>query len=160
MPTISARRRGGAALEGRAAELNGALKVPTQGKGGGVAVPWEVLEHRVFTDTAANDGSEMQRPILQRLFGPGVLDTLGVRVDSVPFGRAEWPLITAGVTPAQAKETVAAAEAVKATFAVANLKPKRLTGRYEYTHEEAASVVAIEQAFAARPGRRGALRYV
>ena len=136
----------GGGIEGRARELNEALKVPTAGKSGGVAVPFEVLEVRAFTDTSANDGSEMQRPILQRLFGPGVMDALGVRMDSVPVGRAEWPLITAGVAPAQAKEGTAAAAAVAATFTFANLKPKRLTGVYEYTHEEAASVAAIEQA--------------
>ena len=136
----------GGGIEGRAAELNAALSLPTAGKSGGVAVPWPVLEVRAFTDTGANDGPEMQRPILQRLFGPGVMDALGVRMDSVPAGRAEWPLITAGVAPAQAKEGAAAAAAVAATFAFANLKPKRLTGVYEYTHEEAASVAAIEQA--------------
>ena len=140
----------GAGLEGRARELNEALKVPLVGKGGGIAVPWQALETRAFTTTTQNDGSELQRPVLQRLFGPGVMDALGVRMDSVPAGRAEWPLITGGVAPAQAKEeaaaAAAAAAAVPATFSYANLKPKRLTGAYEYTHEAAASVAAIEQA--------------
>ena len=95
----------GGGIEGRAAEVNAALKLPTAGQRGGVAVPWEVIEVRAFTDTtAANDGPEQHRPILQRLFGPGIMDALGVRMDSVPAGRAEWPLITAGVAPAQAKE--------------------------------------------------------
>ena len=92
-------------------------------------MPWAVLETRAFTTTAANDGSEIQRPILQRLFGPGVMDTLGVRMDSVPAGRAEWPLISAGVAPAQAKETVAAAAAaVEAAFLSATLKPEASHG--------------------------------
>ncbi|MDE0205989.1 MAG: phage major capsid protein [Candidatus Tectomicrobia bacterium] len=150
---------GGGGIEGRAAELNGALKVPLQGKGGGVAVPWDVLatpelrqapagevERRAFTTTTQNDGPQMQRPILQRLFGPGVMDALGVRMDTVPVGRTEWPLISGGAAPAQAKEGTAAAAAVAATFTFANLKAKRLTGVYEYTHEEAASVADIEQA--------------
>ncbi len=136
----------GGALQGRAAELNAALGVPVSGTRGGVAVPWAVLETRAFTTTTQNDGSEVQRPILQRLFGPGILDTLGVRMDSVPAGRSEWPLLTAGVAPAQAKEGDAAAAAVAATFEYANLKPKRLTGTYEFTHEEAASVGEIEAA--------------
>ena len=136
----------GGALQGRAAELNAALQVPAVGSSGGVAVPWPVLETRAFTTTSNNDGSEMQRPILQRLFGPGIMDALGVRIDSVPAGRAEWPLLTAGVAPAQAKEGDAAAAAVAATFEYANLKPKRLTGTYEFTHEEAASVAEIEAA--------------
>ena len=136
----------GTGIEGRAAELNAALKVPTAGAGGGVAVPWAALELRAYTTTANNDGSELQRPILQRLFGPGVMDTLGVRMDTVPAGRAEWPLISGGVAPAQAKEGTAAAAAVAAAFTFATLKPKRLTGRYEYTHEMAASVADLEQA--------------
>lgn len=136
----------GSGIEGRARELNAALEVPVAGVGGGVAVPWDMLESRAFTTTTNNDGSEVQRPILQRLFGPGVSDALGVRFDSVPVGRTEWPLITGGVAPALAKETVAAADAVAGTFAFANLKPKRLTGRYEFTHEMAASVSAIEEA--------------
>ena len=136
----------GRGIEGRAAEVNAALEVPLAGAGGGVAVPWHVLETRAFTDTAANDGSNIQRPILQRLFGPGIMDTLGVRMDTVPVGRSEWPLITAGVVPAQAKEGTAAGAAVTATFATATLKPKRLTGVFEYTHEIAASVADIESA--------------
>ena len=135
----------GSAIEGRAAELNAALEVSIAGPGGGVALPWAVLEARAFTATAANDGSEIQRPILQRLFGPGVLDALGVRMDTVPAGRSEWPLITGGVAPDQAKEEAAAGAAVTAVFSTANLKPKRLTAKYEYTHEAAASVAALEQ---------------
>ena len=139
----------GVGITGAAAELNAALEVELTGKGGGVAVPWDVLlipEQRAFTDTGDNDGPEMQRPILQRLFGPGVMDTLGVRMDTVPVGRSEWPLFSTGVAPAQAKEGAAAAAAVEAGFVFANLKPKRMTGRYEYTHEIAASVPDLEQA--------------
>ena len=136
----------GAAIEGRAAELNAALGVPISGRSGGVAVPWQLLEDRAFTTTAQNDGSEMQRPILQRLFGPGIMDTLGVRMDSVPAGRTEWPLHATGVDPTQVVEGTAAADAVAATFTYANLRPKRLTGRYEFTHEAAASVGDLEQA--------------
>ena len=94
----------GVGITGAASELADALGVPAMGKGGGVAVPWRILEERAFTTTSANDGPEGQRPILQRLFGPGVMDQLGVRMDSVPVGRTEWPLITGGVSPDQAKE--------------------------------------------------------
>ena len=136
----------GVGIVGAAAELADALGVEAMGKGGGVAVPWRVLEERAFTTTTQNDGPEFQRPILQRLFGPGVMDTLGVRVDSVPVGRTEWPLITSGVAPDQAKETDASADAVAAGFSFASLKPKRITGQYELTHEEIASVSDIEGA--------------
>ena len=136
----------GGGISGAAAELNAALEVPAAGASGGVSVPWRVLETRAFTTTGENDGPEMQRTILQRLFGPGVMDTLGVRIDAVPVGRTEWPLITSGVAPAQAKEPDAAATPVAAGFSFANLKPKRLSGAYEFTHEMAASVPGIEEA--------------
>ena len=147
----------GIGIVGAAVELAGALEVPAAGGSGGVAVPWTVLERglgerraaperRAFTTTSQNDGPEMQRPILQRLFGPGIMDALGVRVDSVPSGRTEWPLVASGVTPAQVVEGTAAGAAPAMTFSYANLKAKRLSGRYEYTHEASASVADLEQA--------------
>ena len=70
-------------------ELNAALEV--RSSGGGVPIPWAMLEAgrgpvearetRVFTETSASDGSNLQRPILQRLFGEGLFDALGVRLD-------------------------------------------------------------------------------
>ena len=148
---------GGIGLSGAAVELAGALKVSAVGSSGGIAVPWRVLagaapearqapESRAFTTTTQNDGPTGQRPILQRLFGPGILDTLGCRLDTVPTGMSEWPLVATGVSPAQAEEGTAAAAAVAMTFSFATLKPKRLTGRYEYTHEAAASVGDLEAA--------------
>ena len=74
------------------------------------------------------------------------MDSLGVRMDSVPAGRSEWPLFATGVAPAQVAEGTAAAAAPTATFTYANLKPKRLTGAYQFTHEIAASVSDLEQA--------------
>ncbi len=148
----------GIGLMGRPAELNAALEVPLSGGSGGVAIPWEVLltpearqaqretEQRAFTDTGDYAGGIAQRPILQRLFGMDIMGALGVRIDSVPAGRTEWPVITGGVAPAQAVEGTAAAAAVAAAFSTETLKPKRLTGRYEYTHEMAAQVMELEPA--------------
>ena len=141
----------GLGLDGAAAELNTALGVPLMGRSGSVLVPWAALdlrpsEARAFTDTGDLDGGVMQRPILQRLFGPDILDALGVRVDAVPAGRSEWPLITAGVAPTMKSEGTAADAAVVATFSTETLKPKRLTGRYEFTHEMAAEIPGIEMA--------------
>ena len=146
----------GLGLTGRAAELNSALEVPIAGKEGGVAVPWAVLagqarandngEQRAFTSTAALDGGVAQRPVLQRLFGVGIMDALGVRIDSVPAGRSEWPLLTAGVAPVMKAETAAAPDAVAATFVSQTLKQKRLTGKYEFTHEQGSQIPMIEAA--------------
>ena len=120
-------------------------------------VPWAALlgaQHErgmrapmaAFTDTGDHDGPALNRPILQRLFGPGILDQLGVRIDAVPTGRTEWPIITAGTTVGAVAEGTAAAAAVAADFTVAALKPKKLTGRFEFTHEAAASVPELEMA--------------
>ena len=141
------------ALSGAPVELAGALGCPVTGPGGGVAVPWVMLEtperraaveRRTFTDTGDLDGSIIQRPILQRLFGMGVMGTLGVRIDSVPAGRSEWPLITGGVAPAEFAEGTAATAPVVAVFTSATLKPKRLSGKYELTHESMAQVPDFE----------------
>ena len=147
----------GIGLSGAPAELAAALEVPTVGPSGGIAVPWRMLagpepearaapEARAFTTTGAYSGPTMQRPILQRLFGPGIMDALGVRMDTVPAGMSEWPLITAGVAPGQVVEGTAAAAAVTAVFSTATLRPKRLTGRFEFTHEVNAQVLDLEQA--------------
>ena len=103
-------------------------------------------ESRAFTTTANLDGGTMQRPILQRLFGMDIMGALGVRIDTVPAGMTEWPLLTGGVAPTNVAEGTAAAAAVAATFTTETLKPKRLTGRYEFTHEQAAQVPDLEQA--------------
>ena len=150
---------GGVGLTGTAAELNAAFEVPAMGKSGGVLIPWRMLEtpehraapaprgeQRAFTTTAALDGGTAQRPILQRLFGLDILGALGVRIDSVPAGMTEWPLLTGGVAPDMKVEGTAADAAVTATFATETLKPKRLVGRYEFSHESAAQVSDIEQA--------------
>ena len=151
----------GLGLTGSAAELNAALEVPITGGAGGVAIPWRIIagpdperreangngtERRAFTDTSAYAGGVEARPILQRLFGMDILGALGVRMDSVPAGRSQWPLLSAGVSPAMVAEGTAAADAVAASFATEVLKPKRLTGRYEYDHELAAQVPGIEAA--------------
>ena len=149
----------GVGLAGPAAELNAAFGVGTVGKSGGVLVPWRMLEcpehravpvprgeARAFTTTANLDGGTMQRPILQRLFGMDIMAALGVRMDTVPAGMTEWPLLTGGVAPTNVAEGTAAAAAVAATFTTETLKPKRLTGRYEFTHEQAAQVADLEQA--------------
>lgn len=153
--------KGGIGLAGPAAELNAAYELPVSGPSGGIIIPWRMLEcpehraapavrrdpeGRAFTTTAALDGGTMQRPILQRLFGMDIMGALGVRIDTVPAGMTEWPLLTGGVAPDMKAEGTAADDAVAAAFTTQTLKPKRLTGKYEFTHEQAAQVADIEQA--------------
>ena len=159
LPAYLSAAAAGIGLAGAPIELAAALKVPSVGTNGGIAIPWRILvtpqmearaerdpERRAFTDTGSLDGSIVQRPILQRLFGPGILDQLGVRMDTVPHGRSEWPLLTSGSAPAMVAEGTAAAAAPEAVFTSEVLKPKRLTGRYQWTHEMAAQISDIEQA--------------
>lgn len=133
----------GAALNGAPAELNAALSIT----GGGVNLPLALLETRAdaVTDTSALQGGERQMPILQRLFGRDVLMALGVRVDAVPAGRSEFPLLTGGADPGQVAEG-AAKDADAASFDTQTLKPKRLTGRYVFTAEQSAQIPEIEAA--------------
>ena len=81
-----------------------------------------------------------------RVEAAGSLGNTRQRIDTVPAGRTEWPLLTGGVSPDQAVEGTAAADAVTAVFSTETLKPKRLTGKYEYTHEMAAQVLELEPA--------------
>ena len=146
----------GLGLAGPAAELNAALECPLVGtgrrRGDPLANPgWpgccaasgpRAWSAGAFTDTGDYAGGVAARPILQRLFGMDIMAALGVRMDSVPAGRTEWPLITGGAAP----DMKAEGAAVAATFATETLKAKRLTGKYEYTHEQAAQVPDLEQA--------------
>lgn len=140
-------------LEGAAAEYNAALGIEASGRDG-VLLPIALLgfpETRAETradaptTTAALDGGQPQRPIMQRIFGPSVLDALGVRLDSVPAGRPEWPLLTGGVAPAQTAENTAK-DSEAATFVTQSLRPRRLTASYQTTAEQMAEVAGIEEA--------------
>ena len=136
----------GAALVGPAAELNDALELRG---GGNTKVPWTVLmtpelEKRA-SDTSDLDGGTAQRPVLRRLFGRSIMESLGIRIDSVPVGMSEFPLLTAGISPDQKAES-ADSPTADPTFASAILKPKRLTGQYAYTVEQVAQVSDIEEA--------------
>ena len=144
----------GLGLDGAAAELNAALGVPLMGRSGSVLVPWAALdlrpsEARAFTDTGDLDGPQMQRPILQRLFGPGYPGRARCPrwMRSRPAG-AEWPLITGRRRARRMKDggKRRRTRPWRRHSATETLKPKRLTGRYEFTHEMAAEVPGIEMA--------------
>lgn len=134
----------GSAVDGAERELNAALQVRETGA---VRIPWAALEVRVdaVTDTGALGGGTRQRPILQRLFGRDIMAAMGVRIDSVPDGMSEWPLLTGGAAPAQVAEK-GKKDAAAATFQTQALKPKRMTGRYVWTAEQTAQVAGLEAA--------------
>ena len=137
----------GGAVEGRAAELNAALEVPLAGARGGVPCRGMCSKCGLLRALAKMTARRCNARSFNAFSGRVIFDALGVRMDSVPVGRSEWPLISGGVAPAQAKEDRRCGGCRGCgDVHTATLKPKRLTGVYEYTHEEGASVTDIEQA--------------
>lgn len=158
----------GRAPDGVERELQQAVGV--ESRAGGVVIPWQALDVAAqgaqgaaatertaaadgdretradaHTTTAQLDGAVAQRRILPRLFGRSVMEALGVRLDEVPAGRAEWPIIATGVSPAQRAEA-SETDATAVTFNTQTLRPKRLDGAYRWTPELAAEVPEIEEA--------------
>ena len=143
----------GGTLEGAPKELNDELKITAvRGQGGGVLMPVEQLGLRLRADvantttTAADADLTGRRPIFSRLFARGVLDALGVRLDSVPVGMIEYPILTDATTPAMTAEDTAAADTVAATWDSAILKPKRLIAQWEVTAESVATIPGLDEA--------------
>ena len=144
----------GQPLEGACRELNDELKiVPVRGQGGGVLLPVEQLAMRADvanTSTTAADADETnRRPIFSRLFARGVMEALGVRLDSVPVGMIEYPILVSATTPAMKAEGTEAADTVAATWNSETLKPKRLVSQYEFTAEALATVPGLDAALSA-----------
>ena len=103
--------------------------------------------HRAFTDTGDLAGGVSAAPdSTASCLVPGIMDALGVRIESVPAGVSEFPLLTGGAVPVQKAEGAVANAAAEATFTTETLKPKKLTGKYEFTHEQAAQIPGIEEA--------------
>ena len=138
-------------IEGACKELNDELKITaSRGQGGGLLMPTEQLMMRAdapnTTTTAADADATNRRPIFNRLFANSVLEAMGVRLDSVPVGLQEYPIITGATTPAMKAENAAADDTVAATWASETLKPKRLTAQYEFTAEAIATIPNLEAA--------------
>lgn len=144
----------GLPLEGACRELNDELGITAvRGQGGGVLMPVEQLALRADvanTSTTAADADETQRrPIFSRLFARGVLDAMGIRLDSVPPGLIEYPILSDSATPAQTAEGADAADSVAASWNSEILKPKRLIAQYEFTAEAVMTVPGLDAALSA-----------
>ena len=141
----------GQPLDGACRELNDELGITAvRGQGGGALMPVEQLALRAdvanTTTTAADADETQRRPIFSRLFARGVLDAMGVRLDSVPVGLIEYPILTDATTPAMTAEGTDAADAVAATWNSEVLKPKRLIARYELTAEAVMTIPGLDAA--------------
>ena len=141
----------GQPLDGACRELNDELRiVPVRGQGGGCLMPVEQLALRADvanTSTTAADADETQRrPIFSRLFARGIMEAMGVRLDSVPVGLIEYPILTDATNPAMTAEDADAADTEAATWNSEILKPKRLIARYEFTAEAVMTIPGLDAA--------------
>ena len=141
-------------LEGACRELNDELKITAvRGQGGGVLLPVEQLALRAdvanTTTTAADADETQRRPIFSRLFARGVMEAMGVRLDSVPVGMIEFPILTDATTPAMTAEGSDAPDTVAAQWSSQVLKPKRLIAAYEFTAEAVMTIPGLDAALSA-----------
>ena len=143
----------GQPLEGACRELNDELGITAiRGQGGGILMPVEQMALRLRaanTTTTAEDADETnRRPIFSRLFARGVMEAMGVRLDSVPVGLIEYPILSDDTTtdPAQTAEDADAAAPVAQSWDSEILKPKRLIARYEMTAEAIMTVPGLDAA--------------
>ena len=144
----------GQPLDGACRELNDELKITAvRGQGGGILLPVEQLALRAdvanTTTTAADADETQRRPIFSRLFARGVMEAMGVRLDSVPVGLIEYPILSDATTPAQTAEGADAADTVAAQWNSETLKPKRLIAQYEFTAEAIMTVPGLDAALSA-----------
>ena len=116
-------------------------------------VPWELLdpgpEVRADASTSAPaDVGASQDTILGRVFAATIGAYLGVEMPMVPAGEANFPVLSAGVTPTiVAKGTVKDAES--ATITGTTLEPRRLQARYLFSIEDATRLRGMEEALRA-----------
>ena len=141
----------GQPLEGACRELNQELQITAvRGQGGGCLMPVEQLALRAdvanTTTTADDADSTNRRPIFSRLFARGVMEAMGVRLDSVPVGLIEYPILSDATTPAQTAEGSDAPDTVAASWNSEVLKPKRLIAQYEFTAEAVMTVPGLDAA--------------
>ena len=112
-------------------------------------VPWEALlpprqEQRADAATSAPaDVGASQAEVLGRVFADTSAAYLGVEMPQVPVGEANYPVLSAGVSPStEAKGAVKDAEA--ATISATVLSPRRLTARYLFAVEDAVRLRGLE----------------
>ena len=137
-------------LTGKEAELQSALGLA----GVGTQVPWIALlspEQRVevrAATTAPSDSDVVIAHVLGRVFASGAGAYLGVSFPSVPVGAANYPVLSAGVSPANA-EGSAAADQTAATLTANTLDPMRLTAEYLIRYEDVNKFRMMEEALRA-----------
>ena len=119
------------ALVGAEAEYEAATEL----SGVGIQVPWAALlspkeRAEMYAVTAAPSTADVNaNEVLGRVFGDGAGAYLGVRMPGVPVGASNYPVLSAGVAPANAADS-GAANQTAATLTANVLDPIRLTAEY------------------------------
>ena len=137
-------------LDGREKELQDALGLA----GVGTQVPWIALlspEQRVevrAATTAPSDSDVVVASILSRVFASGAGAYLGVSFPSVPVGSSNFPVLSAGISPANAASG-AAADQTAAVLTANVLDPTRLTAEYLIRYEDVNKFRMMEEALRA-----------
>ena len=136
--------RDGQPVTGAARELLESYAMAMTGVEGGSRIPWSVIEKGLrvpsaaYTTTTVNDGSVDQRPYIARIFSASLATFLGCRMESVT-GVGKFPILTGGTTVGAVAEGTSAGAAVAASVDENELKPLKVTGKFELTHELNAS---------------------
>ena len=137
------------AVDGRESEANAAV-----GLGAANVMPWAALDPGpraaearadVATDAPATGNPQSQDAILARVFAMSALAFLRVDTPMVPVGSASFPVFTSGAAGAFAAKGIAQ-DAEAATFTANVLTPKRVSARYLWRLEDAATLAGMEAA--------------
>ena len=136
----------GRAVTGAESELRAAVFGEHAREG---LVPWEsLLPHEARADTATTAPSDVgasQASILGRVFAGTAASYLGVSMPQVSVGEANYPVLSAGVSP-EMKSKAAVKDAEAATISATVLEPRRLTARYVFSVEDASRLRGMEEA--------------
>ena len=131
----------GRTLDGAELEYNQSIGLKSAG-----AFPLDLLSPTVETRAVTTEDTAVQsRPWLDRLFADTAAMRLGITFESVPAGVANFPVITAGGTPAQRGKGQDADDAAW-TVGVSDLKPTRNAVRAVFSEEDAMRLPGLEEA--------------
>ena len=142
----------GAALEDR--RIDGAELEVSQAFGCKAGrVPLEMFErereeHRVITPSPSTSDQVIARPIVPAIFQRSAAAWLGVDMPSVGAGDAGYITLGTSVTGGPKAKSSAADETAGA-FVVTSAQPRRLTGSFRFTAEDAARLSGLEDSLSA-----------
>jgi hypothetical protein len=137
-----------AAISGKA--ISGAEAELSQAAGARGDVPLELFQRERTTETRAvtpapGTTNENLAPIVPALFDRSAAAWLGIEMPSVRTGDAGYPVL-AGSLAGGPKAKSAAADEGEGRFVVSMAEPRRVTGSFRFTREDAARLVGMEAA--------------